>query len=243
MADLTEAQAGQVVNIADESGNEAIVKAASTAAAATDASLVVALSPNSPSSGAVTTAAPTYSTGTTQALSLDTSGNLRVNINAATSDSATESYTTQGEGFSIATGLINAASTGSDNPLLLVNNPNASGKTLYLNDIVLGISTTNRAVNFQVFATPTVTANGSAVTIVNNSIGNATASVATIFTLPSVSASGSLLRSFANGQNTLAFPYAINGAIQIPPNHKLLITGNPSANTTSVAISFSWTER
>lgn len=84
--------------------NVANVKAASTASVVGDNSLVVALSPNSPVptgtnkigitgvvqgsttsgengdlvQGAVTTSAPTYTTGTTNPLSLDTSGNLRV---------------------------------------------------------------------------------------------------------------------------------------------------------------------
>jgi hypothetical protein len=89
--------------------NSANVKAASTASVAADNSLVVALSPNSPVptgtnnigvtgvaqasatagehgdlvQGAVTTAAPAYTTGQTSPLSLDTSGNLRVTFAAS----------------------------------------------------------------------------------------------------------------------------------------------------------------
>jgi hypothetical protein len=74
------------------------IKAASTAAVATDTALVVAISPNTPiavggalaqgsttsgqlgnlSMGAVTTAAPSYTTGQTDPLSMDVNGNLRV---------------------------------------------------------------------------------------------------------------------------------------------------------------------
>lgn len=89
--------------------NSTNVKAASTAATAGDNALVVALSPNSPLptgtnkigqtgvaqasatsgqngdlvQGAVTTAAPAYTTGQTSPLSLDTSGNLRVTFAAS----------------------------------------------------------------------------------------------------------------------------------------------------------------
>jgi hypothetical protein len=113
--------------------NSAAIKAPSTAAAATDASLVVALSPNSPLAtgantigtvnlgtiggastaalqptnaaqgsttsgqtgtlieGAVTTAAPSYTTAQTSPLSLDTSGNLRVNVVAGGGSGGTSS--------------------------------------------------------------------------------------------------------------------------------------------------------
>jgi hypothetical protein len=84
--------------------NSATVKAASTAAVATDTALVVAISPNNSlsvsnpsvgatgaappasaglSGGSVTTTAPTYTTGQMNALSLDTAGNLRVATSVA----------------------------------------------------------------------------------------------------------------------------------------------------------------
>jgi hypothetical protein len=82
-----------IVKIGDGT-NTATVKAASTAALATDTALVVAISPNSAGSvaqgsatsgqtgaliqGAVTTAAPAYTTAQTSPLSLDAAGNLRV---------------------------------------------------------------------------------------------------------------------------------------------------------------------
>ena len=109
MADLPiNSNDAQPINIVDSASNTtlATVKAASTAAVAGDTSLVVAHSPNSPTptgtnnignvgvaqastttgqigelvQGAVTTAAPTYTTGQTSPLSLDTTGNLRVTL-------------------------------------------------------------------------------------------------------------------------------------------------------------------
>jgi hypothetical protein len=80
-----------------QGGNVAVVKPASTAVLATDPAFAVSLSPNSPMpgfaqssttsgqtgmliQGAVTTGSPTYTTGQTNPLSLDTAGNLRVNV-------------------------------------------------------------------------------------------------------------------------------------------------------------------
>lgn len=99
-----------VINDPTTTANVANVKAASTAAVAGDASLVVALSPNSPVptgtnkigvtgvtqgsttsgqngdliQGAVTTAAPAYVTAQTSPLSLTTVGNLRVDGSSVT---------------------------------------------------------------------------------------------------------------------------------------------------------------
>lgn len=99
-----------VVNDPTTTANVANVKAASTAAVVGDNSLVVALSPNSPVptgtnkigvtgvtqgsttsgqngdlvQGAVTTAAPAYTTGQTSPLSLSTVGNLRVDGSSVT---------------------------------------------------------------------------------------------------------------------------------------------------------------
>jgi len=68
--------------------NNAAVKAASTAATASDPALVVTISPNTPldirNDGYATTAAPTYSNNSFNPLSLTTSGLLRVDGSAVT---------------------------------------------------------------------------------------------------------------------------------------------------------------
>jgi hypothetical protein len=93
--------------------NGAAIKAASTAAVATDPALVVAISPNNPiavsTDGYATTAAPTYGNNTSQPLSLDTSGNLRVNV---TTGSITAS----------------SASTGTDGSAALTSDTQVGGK-------------------------------------------------------------------------------------------------------------------
>jgi hypothetical protein len=105
-----------IVKIGDGT-NTATVKAASTAALATDTALVVAISPNSAGSvaqgsttsgqtgaliqGAVTTAAPTYTTAQTSPLSLDAAGNLRVGVVPGNTETAATGVTigTSGVGY------------------------------------------------------------------------------------------------------------------------------------------------
>jgi trimeric autotransporter adhesin len=72
----------------NQGGNSATVKAASTAAVATDSALVVAISPNNPivsnADGYATTVAPAYTNNTFNPLSLTTAGALRVDGSAVT---------------------------------------------------------------------------------------------------------------------------------------------------------------
>lgn len=128
------AETTKVIGVAKigDGTNTATVKAASTAALATDTALVVAISPNSSGSvaqasttsgqtgalvqGAVTTAAPSYTTAQTSPLSLDAAGNLRVvplavtatangatasRINAAASTNATSLKASAGQLYTI----------------------------------------------------------------------------------------------------------------------------------------------
>lgn len=147
-----------------------------------------------------------------------------------------------GTTFSLSSEGTNAPTGSADNPILLLKNPNASGKTMYVHRILAGTSVTNRSLVFEVYGSPTITANGSATTIVNNLIGNGTTSVGTAFTTPSISANGNLIIGLANGQNSNAIIAPIDFTIQIPPNNNLLIIANPSANNTTVEITVVWSE-
>lgn len=171
-----------VLNDATTPANKSTIKAASTAAVATDTSLVIALSPNSPVptgtnnigsitnitgtislptgaatsalqtsgntslstiasavisqgtalgtnpqimvGGSVTTASPTYTTGQISPLSLDTAGNLRVNVvTGATSGTVPQGSTTSGQSGNLVQGAVTTAApsytTGTTNPLSL----------------------------------------------------------------------------------------------------------------------------
>lgn len=252
MADLSFSQASIPVLLTDET-NFASVKPASTAAAAADTSLVVGLSPNSSlpagtnSIGAVTqaTAANLNATvrledGSGNAINSVSLGGLqRLSVSA---QADITHATSLGQVFSAGAHSVNAATGSSDNAILYIKNPTGSGKTLYVHKIFAGVITANRAAVFGVFVNPTSSANGTSATVNNNLAGSATATVTTAFTLPTVSATGNLLRGLAVGQNSTAVVDPVEGSIQVPPNNTLLVTANPSANATLVEISAVWQE-
>lgn len=132
-----------VINDPTTTANVANVKAASTAAVATDASLVVALSPNSPvptgtnkigvtgvtqgsttsgqngnlEQGAVTTSAPTYVTGQTSPLSLTTVGNLRVDGSSVTQPVSGTVTANQGTANTLANAWSEKITDGTNGPV------------------------------------------------------------------------------------------------------------------------------
>lgn len=248
MSDLTPDQANLVVSLTDETTFvEAQVLA--SAPVGTEGGLVVrniTLSQASTTSGqlgtlvqgASSTLDPTYVTGQTNPLSLDLSGRLR------TETIQQNAYSTQlGESFSIVMDSINAAAAATDNGILFINNPSGSGKTLFIQEFIVGIQTANRGVLFQIYADPLTTSNGTAISAVNNLIGNVTVSVASAFTLPTVTSVGKGLRGIALSQNSTAIIESINSAIQLPPGHTLLLTADPSANNTVITVTLTWFEK
>jgi hypothetical protein len=138
--------------VSPDGANQAFVTPASTAPLATDPALVVTISPNSSATGAgtgvaqgsttsgqsgplvqgaVTTSAPTYTTGKTDPLSLDTSGNLRVSATGTVTAAQSTAANLKGEmilldaaGTNLAT--VKAASTApasTDTALVVSLNP------------------------------------------------------------------------------------------------------------------------
>lgn len=137
---------------------------------------------------------------------------------------------------------LNMATAGTDNPLLLLQNPSGSGKKVRIFFIYTGISTTNRAATFELYASPTVTSAGSAVTVVNRNIGGAGSASAVLTSLPTVSSAGTKFSSFVVGQNTTSINLSQEFSLTLQPNTYMLITGDPSSNTTEAVLSLSWRE-
>ena len=137
---------------------------------------------------------------------------------------------------------LSMASADVDNPLILIKNPNGSGKTLYFYEFSFSIAVTNVTALFEVYQSPTITTNGTAMTITNRCVGGGFgASIATAYTLPTTSSNGAELMRYHQGQNTPAFRVA-DFAVILKPNNNLVITGNPSSNTRVGAITVVWAE-
>jgi len=138
---------------------------------------------------------------------------------------------------------INAATGGADNTQILVRNPTGSGKILYFYTISAGIQINNVFITYKVFASPTITTNGTAQTPVSLNIGGgAAAAVALINTLPTVSASGSAISSRLMSQNGTGVELTQNGIIALNPNNSMLITANPQSNNRVSTYTIHWAE-
>ena len=149
---------------------------------------------------------------------------------------------TMGISFSVAMLNLSMATAGQENPLLYIKNPSTNTKTLYAQSLSCGIVTANRGGSFDVYANPTVTANGTALNIVNRTIGSPLTSVMNLYSLPTVSSPGSLFGTSINAQNSNSVVIADSFNLKIPPGSSILITGNPSSNATGAYLSFIWSE-
>lgn len=138
---------------------------------------------------------------------------------------------------------INAATGGTDNPAILIRNPNGSGKIFYFKLISAGVEINNVFVTYKVFANPTVTANGTAQTPASLNVGGgAGAAAALVTTLPTISANGTLLVIKLMSQNGTEVRLAEDGVIALNPNNSLLITADPQSNNRVSDITVHWAE-
>lgn len=146
-----------------------------------------------------------------------------------------------GGSYSALAAGINLPSGGTFTPILMLNNPAASGKTLLIDMISMGIANGSLA-TFRININPTTTANGTALTIAPMKAGGG-AGVATAFSGPTVTAAtGADFDETVLGtaQNTLKMD--IFYKIQLPAGTKLVVSGAPSANNKVSSASIRWTE-
>lgn len=150
-----------------------------------------------------------------------------------------EYYVGQGQVFSLS-GTFTAATGGAFNPIFLIKNPNASGKTFRIRRLYVGCTVTNVQVDYAIYYAPTITANGTSQTPHNNSIGSGTASVSTAFSLPTLSSIGTQIFAVSAGQNT-ASPET-NPVIDVQANQNVVVAANPASNNRAVTITVIWAE-
>jgi hypothetical protein len=140
---------------------------------------------------------------------------------------------------------INMTSSGVENPILLITNPGANTKILYIYSLSLGLILANNAADFEIYADPTVTTNGTLQTPQSNYVGGgAPASVMNIYTLPTVSSNGTEMGDFFYGQNQNSINFLANLSIIIKPGHSILLTGNPiNSNNRPANVTLTWVEQ
>lgn len=137
-------------------------------------------------------------------------------------------------------GSFNAATSGADNPIFLIKNPNASGKILRIRKLLTGVNVNNVGVEFTAYYAPTITANGTAQTARNNLIGSATASVTQCFSLPTLSSLGTKIMHYTMGQNSSG--PEVNLHIDVQANQNVVIAANPFSNNRPVQLTVIWAE-
>lgn len=173
---------------------------------------------------------------------------LDVNIiqNSATNPSADNiaALVLANEVYTVSTS-INMTSSGVENPLLLITNPGANTKILYIYSLSLGLILANNAADFELYASPTITTNGTLQTPQSNYVGGgAPASVMNIYTLPTVSSNGAEMGDFFYGQNQNSINFLANLSIAIKPGNSILLTGNPiNSNNRPANITLVWVEQ
>jgi hypothetical protein len=151
------------------------------------------------------------------------------------------SYAINDKVWTVAAAL-NQVAAGIDNPILLLKNPSGSAKRFYLYRIDLGVNMANVLSDVRLWYAPTVTANGSAITPKNNHIGGSGSSAAQVYTLPTCSSLGTLMRSIVVGQNTNSAVIEEEFSIVLEPNTSILVTGNPSSNNRPSELTVMWVE-
>lgn len=138
-------------------------------------------------------------------------------------------------------GTINMDQSKQDNPLFLLENPIGSGKKFVLENVYGGVAISNNWTLIKMFANPTVTANGTALTAINNKIGGTVTSVANIYSLPTTSSNGVELRSKFNGENNNSIRF-VDQEIIILEGQTFLISGEPKSNDRDLSLTVTWIE-
>lgn len=180
---------------------------------------------------------------TTEVVIRDTADHTRemvVNVDGSINTQDILHYQVSQDKVFTLTGSFNAAAAGSDNPIFLIKNPNASGKMFKLRKLLVGCSVNNVFVEFTIYYAPTITSNGTSQTARNNLIGSATASVSQCFSLPTLSALGTKILDFTVGQNSSA--PEINLGIDVQDNQNIVIAAQPGSNNRQVQVTVVWAE-
>lgn len=155
-----------------------------------------------------------------------------------------ESYSLLQKNFGATTGM-NAIATVSETSYFLLKNPSGSGKALRIFQTRIGhqATTASNGILFNFYANPTVTANGTSLTPVNQRIvSGAAATVAQAFRSPTTTSFGTkLFESQSFGQFPsleMNFPHQII----LDANNTLLVSVTGTSINLPVHVSMTWSE-
>jgi len=146
--------------------------------------------------------------------------------------------TDEGQAFFTTTNIIAIIGTG-ENDFFLLKNPVGSGKTLRVYTIVGNIEGggVGQVSTFRIYKNPTVTANGTAVTLTNKKFTGGNATVMQAFSAPTISARGTLIRA-----QTAASPTDFKFDMLLSEGDAVLVTVDPTLNNTLHSVMVDWAE-
>jgi hypothetical protein len=122
-------------------------------------------------------------------------------------------------------------------PIILFHNPSASGKEFEIQhiDISAVAVSTGAYVKIRLYSNPTVTANGTALTQVNATVGSVVTSGINIYSVPTISANGDLM-SYQASQ--LMQPYRVEHWLGtgLLEDNRILLSAEATSNGTVISV-------
>lgn len=131
----------------------------------------------------------------------------------------------------------------SETDVLLIKNPTAGTKNVFLDAIILTAVTAGRTFWVRGYENPTITANGTTV-LTHGVVKRSTEPSASLlaYSAPTISARGDRNFVVTSGQFQLSIPLEFRPMVVLYPNYNFLFTILASGNTSAFAIDLRWRE-
>ena len=151
-----------------------------------------------------------------------------------------DEYATFGKAFTVSTNLVTISGT-SEQALLLLKNPSGSGKKILTSHFNFGLDTTTAREVIRVYKNPTVTSNGTSLTIENTLIkASPPSSACEAYKFPTVSSNGTLLNMTIMPANQPSRGF--NRFYLVEPDNSILVTVELSVGSVDGFLDIYWIE-
>jgi len=127
--------------------------------------------------------------------------------------------------------------------ILLLQNLSGNTKTIFIQTTLLNSLSAGKQLTYRFYKNPTITANGTLLTISNSNFESANSSEMVSYSSPTISARGTKLLAYITGANNRSKINTNLLGFIIPPNNALLISGQSSATNTISDMTISWVEK
>jgi hypothetical protein len=149
-------------------------------------------------------------------------------------------YTENGKGFQVTSTFLTLSGS-SETDFMLFRNPTGSGINIEIKRFFYTYTKGSAIALMKLYRGPTITNVGSARTVEKMKLGGAISPAALVYTQPTISNRGTLLRAIGNSSvQTLQLDYDL--ALFIPPATDILITIQPASNNTDHSVGMEWAE-